>query len=237
MSAPWPPPPPGGWAAPGGPPPPPAPPATPAPGFAPPAGTALPPPPPPYRPPPGAAFPPPPPPPPTPPAPPRSRTSLVAGLALGGAALLLLLAVGVLVLVRAADDGGSAGATRAAEFLRDKQREATPDLRVGATTCPKGRYREGDVVVCRMRLQDATVFYRVEVTGERTLRIRPTTPIIDTDRAEALVEEKQPGTRADCGLPQVRQLEVGDRFTCMAGRTVWDFVVTTSGGVSGIPRP
>lgn len=159
------------------------------------------------------------------------------GLGLGSSALLILLAVGALILVGQAGDGrGSASAASAAAFLRDKQSEATPDLRVGSTTCPRGRYRVGDVVVCRMELEDASVQYRVEVTGERNLRIRPTTPIIDTDRAEALAEGAQPGTSAECGLPRVRQLDVGDRFSCRAGRTTWEFTVTTSGNLSGAPR-
>lgn len=124
-------------------------------------------------------------------------------------------------------------ASSAAASLRSKQRAGTPDLTIGAISCPPGPYRVGQVVVCGMRLEDAEVFYRTTVTGPETLDFTATSPIVDTDKAEALMESKEPGTTADCGAPRVRQLDVGATLTCSSAASTWVFTVTPDGDLFG----
>lgn len=128
-------------------------------------------------------------------------------------------------------------ATRAASSLRAEQQQKAPQLTVGAITCPAGTYREGQVVVCEMLLEDATVLYEVAVTGQQSLEFKPTDPVVDTDKAEALMQSKEPGTTADCGSPRVRQLDVGATFTCRSASSTWVFTVTPDGDLFGTKRP
>lgn len=127
-------------------------------------------------------------------------------------------------------------ASNAASSLREKQQRATPDLTIGLVTCPPAPYLVGHVVVCRMDLGDATILYRVEITGEQTLRMEVVAPIVDTDDAEAVMEEKEPGATADCGEPRVRQVEVGGRITCQTQSYTWDFTVGPDGNLTGTTR-
>lgn len=130
----------------------------------------------------------------------------------------------------------SVTAATAAPLVRDLQQRNYPDLTIGITTCPPSPYRIGHVLVCRMELGDAVVLVRVEITGDQTLKSVPASPIVDTDKAEALMEEKEPGANAECGEPRVRQVQAGDRITCRTTTYTWDFTVGADGGLTGTTR-
>lgn len=130
----------------------------------------------------------------------------------------------------------SVTAATAAPLVRDLQQRNYPDLTIGLTTCPPGPYRIGHVVVCRKELGDAAVLVRVEITGDQTLTSVPASPIVDTDQAEALMEEKEPGASAECGEPRVRQVQPGERITCRTATYTWDFTVGADGGLTGTTR-
>ena len=115
-------------------------------------------------------------------------------------------------------------------FLREEQLKTTPDVTVGAISCPPGPYRVGHVVLCRMRLEDADVLYRVEITGTTAYNAKAARPIIDTDKAEALVEQNELDATADCGSPRIRQVDIGYEFTCTTATSTWDFTVKDEGG-------
>jgi len=122
-------------------------------------------------------------------------------------------------------------------FLREEQLKATPTLAVGTITCPPGPFRVGHVVICRMRLEDANVQYRVEVTSTTFISAKAVRPIIDTVKAEDLVETKEPGSTATCGAPRVRQVEIRSTFTCRTASSTWDFTVKDEQGqIEGIQR-
>lgn len=130
----------------------------------------------------------------------------------------------------------SVTAATAAPLVRDLQQRNYPDLTIGLTTCPPSPYQVGHVVVCRMELGDAVVLVRVEITGDQTLKSVPASPIVDTDKAEALMEEKEPGANAECGEPRVRQVQTGERITCRTETYTWDFTVGADGGLTGTTR-
>ena len=52
-----------------------------------------------------------------------------------------------------------------------------------------------------------------------------------------LVEAKEPGAAADCGLPRVRQVDIGFRFSCTTATSTWEFTVKGEDGqLSGVRR-
>lgn len=128
-------------------------------------------------------------------------------------------------------------ATRAASLLRDAQERTTPDLAVGDSTCPAGPYRVGHVMTCSLRLESSLVVYRVQVTTDVEIGLEPIRPIIDTQKAAELVTSKEPGATATCGLPRIRQVDVGFVFSCTTATSTWDFTVKDQDGqLSGVRR-
>ena len=122
-------------------------------------------------------------------------------------------------------------------FLRDEQEKVLPDVPVVSVDCPPEPYRVGHVILCRMMLQTTPVVYQVTITGEDALVVKPARPIIDTDKAEALVEQNEVGSEADCGSPRIRQVDVGATFTCRTAASTWEFTVRDDKGqVAGIRR-
>jgi len=121
-------------------------------------------------------------------------------------------------------------------LLQETLRPEHPGLSVGLALCPRAPYKVGHLMECRVLLQDAIVTYRVEVTGDDTIKAQATGPIVDTDEAEKRMEAAEPTGRASCGGPRIRQLEVGARLTCRTPSTTWDFTVTPAGELEGAPR-
>lgn len=122
-------------------------------------------------------------------------------------------------------------------FLRNQQSKAFPDTAVGAVTCPPGPYRVGHVILCDMELEGSPVRYRLEITGVTTYNAAAIAPIIDTNKAEKLVESSETGTTADCGPPRIRQLTVGSTFSCTTASSTWEFTVQDDNGrVEGFRR-
>ena len=127
-------------------------------------------------------------------------------------------------------------AQAAAQLEADQQRTA-PDLAVGTATCPPEPYRVGHAMICSIPLEGTIVSYRVEVTGDTTVIPTALRPVIDTRKAAELVEAKEAGAAADCGLPRVRQVDVGSRFSCTTATSTWDFTVKgQEGQLSGVRR-
>ena len=128
-------------------------------------------------------------------------------------------------------------AAQATGFLKEQQEKVLPDVPVTSVTCPPGPYNVGHVIICRLVLQFTPVQYRVEITGVDSLQVKPVKPIIDTDKAEALVESNEPGATADCGSPRIRQVDIGATFSCRTATSTWDFTVRDEQGqVAGIRR-
>ena len=122
-------------------------------------------------------------------------------------------------------------------FLREEQEKVLPDVPVLSVDCPPEPYRVGHVILCRMVLQTTPVVYQVTITGEDALVVKPARPIIDTDKAEALVQQNEVGSVADCGTPRIRQVDIGATFTCRTAASTWEFTVRDDKGqVSGIRR-
>ena len=127
-------------------------------------------------------------------------------------------------------------AQAAAQLMADQQRTA-PDLAVGTATCPPEPYRVGHVMICSIPLEGTIVSYRLEVTGETTVMPTAVRPVIDTRKAAEVVEAKEPGAAVDCGLPRIRQVDVGFRFSCTTAASTWDFTVKGQDGkLSGVRR-
>lgn len=121
--------------------------------------------------------------------------------------------------------------------MKEQQEKALPDVPVSTVTCPSEPYRVGHVILCRMVLQATPVLYQVTITGVDALVVKPARPIIDTDKAEVLVEDNEVGSVADCGSPRIRQVEIGATFSCRTATSTWDFTVRDEyGQVAGTRR-
>lgn len=128
-------------------------------------------------------------------------------------------------------------AAQAGAQLKADQQRTAPGLAVDTATCPPEPYRVGHVMICSIPLEGTIVSYRLEVTGDTTVIPTALRPVIDTRKAAELVEAKEPGTAADCGLPRVRQIDVGFRFSCTTPSSTWEFTVKGEDGqLSGIRR-
>ncbi len=115
-------------------------------------------------------------------------------------------------------------------FLKEEQEKAFPDVQVLSVTCPPEPYKVGHVILCRMVIQTTPIFFRVTITGVDGFETKLTKPVIDTDKAEELVETNEPGTVADCGSPRIRQVDVGATFPCRTAASTWDFTVRDENG-------
>ena len=128
-------------------------------------------------------------------------------------------------------------AAQAAGQLEADQERTAPGLAVGTATCPPGPYRVGHVMICSIPLEGTLVSYRMEVTGDTTVIPTALRPVIDTRRAAELVETREPGAAVDCGLPRVRQVDIGFRFSCRTATSTWNFEVENDEGrLSGVRR-
>jgi len=128
----------------------------------------------------------------------------------------------------------SVTAAQAAGFLKEEQEKVLPDVTVDSVRCPPEPYNVGHVIICRVALQGTPVLYEVEVTDVEAIRVKPLKPIIDTDKAEALIETQEAGVEPDCGSPRIRQVEVGATFSCTTTSGSWEFTVKDENGqVSG----
>ncbi|MEO5680093.1 MAG: hypothetical protein ABIS47_10530 [Acidimicrobiales bacterium] len=125
--------------------------------------------------------------------------------------------------------------SQAAGMLKQKQLEAMPDIPVGTVACPPGPYKVGHLVLCRVLLSGTPVIFWVKVTGDLSIDYGPAKPVIDTDKAEKLIEAKEPGTTADCGSPRIRQFDVGATFACRTATSTWNFSVLEK-GIEGTRR-
>jgi len=131
----------------------------------------------------------------------------------------------------------SVTASQAVAFLKEEQEKALPDVPVDDVSCPPEPYNVGHVIVCRLVLQGSPVLYPVEITAVDLFQVKQTKPIIDTDKAEKLVQDREPGTTADCGSPRIRQVDVGATFSCETESSTWDFTVSDEDGqVAGTRR-
>jgi len=146
-------------------------------------------------------------------------------------------AIGGATTVPGAGPRSSMTATAAAATMRREQERTTPDLAVGAATCPAGPYRVGHRMVCLLDLEGTEVSYVVEITSDTTINLTAVRTIIDTRKAAALIEGSEPGTTADCGPPRIRQVEVDATFECTTATSTWDFTVQDADGqLSGVRR-
>jgi len=128
-------------------------------------------------------------------------------------------------------------ADQAAGFLKEQQEKVLPDVPVDSVSCPPEPYNVGQVIICRVVLQGTPVLYRVDVTGVDSIQVKPTKPIIDTAKAETLIESKEPGVSPDCGSPRIRQVDVDSTFSCKTTASTWDFTVRDEKGqVAGTRR-
>lgn len=128
-------------------------------------------------------------------------------------------------------------AAQAASQLNADQQRTAPGLIVGTATCPPEPYRVGHLMICSIPLEGTIVSYRVEVTSDTTIIPTALRPVIDTFKAVELVEAKEPGAAADCGLPRVRQVDIGFRFSCTTAASTWEFTVKGEDGqLSGVRR-
>ena len=127
--------------------------------------------------------------------------------------------------------------TQAAARLKVDQQRTAPGLAVGTATCPPEPYRVGHLMVCSIPLEGTIVSYRLEVTGETTVIPTAVRPVIDTRKAAELIEAEEPGATVDCGLPRVRQVDIGSRFSCTTPTSTWEFTVKgQEGQLSGTRR-
>jgi len=128
-------------------------------------------------------------------------------------------------------------AAQAAAQLKVDQQRTAPGLAVGTATCPPGPYRVGHLMICSISLEDTIVSYQMEVTGDATVIPTALRPVIDTRKAAELVEAREPGAAVECGLPRVRQVDVGSTFSCTTATSTWDFTVKgQEGQLSGVRR-
>jgi len=131
----------------------------------------------------------------------------------------------------------SVTADQAETFLQEEQEKVLPDVPVLSVACPAEPYKVGHVIICRMTLQTTPVLYQVTITDVNGLVVKPTKPIIDTDKAEDLIEANEAGSVADCGSPRIRQVEIGATFSCRTASSTWEFTVRDEKGqISGTRR-
>lgn len=127
--------------------------------------------------------------------------------------------------------------TQASRLVQEGVQSLNPGMSVGLALCPRAPYRVGHVMDCRVRLETSSVLYRATVSDEQSVDVGPTKPIVDTEKAEAEMEAKEPGTTAArCPLPRIRQLDVGEQITCRSASSTWDFTVGADGALTGTPR-
>ncbi|MEJ7765276.1 MAG: hypothetical protein WKF86_07260 [Acidimicrobiales bacterium] len=144
-------------------------------------------------------------------------------------------AIGSTTSIAGTGPASSVTATQAAGFLKEEQEKALPDVTVDSAKCPPEPYNVGHVIICRLVLQGTPVLYEVEISDVESIRLKPPLmPIIDTDKAEALIETQEAGVQPDCGSPRIRQVEVGATFSCTTTSGSWEFTVKDENGqVSG----
>jgi hypothetical protein len=120
---------------------------------------------------------------------------------------------------------GLVGTADVERLLVSTQRRKSPNLEVGAATCPdQVRLANGTRFTCTVRIEGTKAPYAVtlrdidaaKATGRFALA--PAKPIIDVSRIVALIRSKlQPTARAAtvrCGTAKVRVVEIGAGIAC-----------------------
>ncbi len=117
------------------------------------------------------------------------------------------------------------GTTDVERLLVATQKRKSPDLHVGAASCPaQVRLANGTRFTCTVLIEGTRAPYAVTLrdvdTAKATGRfaVAPAKPIIDVSRIVALIRSKlQPTARAasvHCGTAKVRVVEVGAAIAC-----------------------
>ena len=101
-------------------------------------------------------------------------------------------------------------------FLAAEVARTSPDLPVGAVTCPPTLDATvGASPVCAVVLDGVETAYVVQVLAGRRFEARPRDPIVDLRRIEAQIAEKAgEGTTATCGPARVVQMTPTQKVTC-----------------------
>jgi hypothetical protein len=109
-------------------------------------------------------------------------------------------------------------------LLVQKQKERSPNLRVGQAACPGDvRALAGESFECTLEIEGTPVRFRVKLTEivgrEARYEIRPTKPIVDVVGLAAFLrsrlEEDWRAAAIDCGRFKVRVVDIGSSLDCL----------------------
>lgn len=130
------------------------------------------------------------------------------------------------------DPGSGEGRETIERQMVDEQRRRTPDLRVGAASCPDGapEGEPGATATCTLDVEGLAVPFTVTLIGTTaqsagavmSYELRPTRPIVDVTaivrdiRTQASTQLAVAADRiaVDCGPARVQLIDVGASITC-----------------------
>lgn len=121
---------------------------------------------------------------------------------------------------------------RIVEQLAQEQAKRTPELNVGAASCPDGppERTPGAVVLCTVEVEGVMVPYTVTFLGSRAesegggdnVEFRSAKPMVDVarivgdirDQAAVQLQVAPDRLTVDCGPAKVQVVDIGGRITC-----------------------